>query len=88
MIVSSEKHFPKDYQTGYEYCLMVNHDDKVTMVWNYNAREWMDIYNKNGEILSGKYTVDEIKKMYKNNLIHFEYIFEEIKKGNNDDYGF
>ena len=86
MIVSSKKHFPKDYQTGYEYCLMVNNEDKVTMVWNYNAREWMDIYNKIGESLSCRYTTDEIKKMYKKNLVHFEYIFPKSKENNYDEY--
>jgi hypothetical protein len=52
---------------------MVNKENKVYMVWNYNAREYMDIVDGNGHDLANKYTVNEVKKMYKENLIHFKF---------------
>ena len=79
MIVSSNTYFPKDYKTGYKYCLMVNRNNKVDMVWNYNAREYMDIVDENDNNLGNKYTVNEVKKMYEKNIIHFKFIFSELK---------
>ena len=76
MIVSSNTHFTKPYQTGYEYCLMVNKDNKVYMVWNYIAREYMDIRDKNFNLVNGKYTVNEVKKLLKDNEIQFTFWIE------------
>lgn len=76
LIVTSNRFFPKQYETGYKYCLMVNKYDKVMMVWNYNARDYMDIRDKNGESVSGLYTENEIKKMYKTNEVEFCFMGE------------
>ena len=76
MIVSSKTHFTKPYQTGYKYCLMVNEDNKVYMVWNYIAREYMDIRDKNFNLVNGKYTVNEVKKLLKDNEIQFAFWIE------------
>ena len=76
MIVSSNTHFRKPYQTGYKYCLMVNKDNKVYMVWNYTAREYMDIRDKNFNLVNEKYTVNEVKKLLKDNEIQFTFWIE------------
>ena len=78
MILTSKGHFPKHKPTGSDvkYCLMVNKQLKVTMVFNFNAREYMDIRDKEGKSVSGLYTEDEIKKMYKTNEIEFCFVGE------------
>lgn len=76
MIVSSKAHFTKPYRIGYKYCLMVNEDNKVYMVWNYIAREYMDIRDKNFNLVNGKYTVNEVKKLLKDNEIQFVFWIE------------
>ena len=71
MIVSSNTHFPKDYKTGYRYCLMVNGDNKAYMVWNYIAREYMNICDYNGDNVNGQFTVQQVKDMYKKGKVGF-----------------
>ena len=79
MILTSNRYFPKHkpVDSNVKYCLMVNKQSKVTMVFNYNAREYMDIRNKKGESVSGLYTEDEIKKMYKTNEVEFCFVGED-----------
>ena len=74
MIVTSKGLFPKQYKTGYKYCLMVNQHNKVTMIWNYTAREYMFIVDNNYQDLTGVYSADEIKKMWKNKDIKVIFI--------------
>lgn len=79
MIVVSDGLFPKNYKTGYRYCLMVGGDNKVKMVWNYNARSFMDIRDLSGKNVNGEYNVRQIKNMYKNGEIGF-YFYEICQK--------
>ena len=86
MIVSSNTHFPKDYKTGYKYCLMVNRDNKVYMVWNYTARDYMDIRNLEGVSVNSKYSANQIKKLYKTGDVGFYFVENpQYKTKNNKD---
>ena len=77
MIVISNEWFPKQYDSKYKYCLMVGKtDNRVNMVWNYTAREFMDIRDIDGNNVNGKYTAQQIKKMYKSGKVGF-YFMEE-----------
>lgn len=55
---------------------MVNKDNKVYIVWNYTAREYMDIRDKNFNLVNEKYTVNEVKKLLKDNEIQFTFWIE------------
>lgn len=79
--------FPLPYRKGIQYCFM-RKNYKVYLVWNYIARWYGTPYerdSKGGLIeCSGKYEVEEFKRLFNAHKIILLYGDEDIKKSEND----